>query len=87
MQSIGKAAMIITQSENPKNSLYFMGAQVLHVLMNERFGLIDTLILYNKLNERLQENITFHKFLTTLDWLFIVGLIDISDQGDIKKCF
>lgn len=79
--------MIITQSDHPKNSLYYMGAQVLQALLNERFGLIDTLILYNKLNETHQGNITFHKFITTLDWLFIIGLIDISDQGDIKKCF
>jgi hypothetical protein len=87
MQNTGKTKMIITQSEHPKNSLYYMGAQVLRALMSERFGLIDTLILYKKLNESLQESITFHKFLTTLDWLFILGLIDISDQGDIKKCF
>ena len=79
--------MIITQSEDPKNSLYYLGAQVLRALINERFGLIDTLILYKKIDDSHQENFTFHKFLTTLDWLFMLGLIDISDQGDIKKCF
>lgn len=79
--------MIITQNESPTNSLYFVGAHLITLIRDERFSLIDTMSLYNKAHDYFENGLSFNRFICTLDWLFIAGLIDVNKNGDIKRCF
>lgn len=79
--------MILAQNESPKNSLYYIGALLVRTMSEERFAVIDTLSLYERLKTEKLEGISLSRYLYALDWLFIIGLIELSPTGDIKKCF
>lgn len=78
--------MIIPNSINPSKSLYFLGAELLKIMQNERTTefYIDT--LYWKFKQK--DNISFKKFNLILYWLFIANIIENvgNKKGYIKLC-
>ena len=75
--------MILNKSQ-PSKSLYVVGAKVIQQIKStdSDFYAID---LFNALQEEL--NISFNQFLLTLDWLFLIGVIEHTDTGALRKCF
>lgn len=74
--------MIITE-KFPQKSLYFTGAKLLQFMKtnNIKFQLSD---LYESFTQ--QSSLDFKRFMLTLDWLFLIGLIKTTDDGYIIKC-
>lgn len=74
--------MIITE-RYPQKSLYFLGAMLLEHLAtnNIKFTLMS---LYESFSQKYK--IDFKRFITTLDWLFLIGLVDNTKDGYIVKC-
>lgn len=74
--------MIITE-KFPQKSLYFTGAKLLQYMKANdiKFQLGD---LYESFTK--QSSLDFKRFMLTLDWLFLVGLIRTTDDGYIVKC-
>ena len=79
--------MIMSNSTSPKLSLYFLGAQLILVMKNERSGVLDSYLLYEKLNELLESPISFTHYMYTLNWLHLINAISLTENGDIEKCF
>lgn len=80
--------MILLDANNyPSKSLYVVGALVLQRLQMMRLGRSDVMLLFDDLNSHSSQKFSFDQFMLTLDWLFILGKIDIDKRGDIVKCF
>lgn len=77
--------MIISKDTNPERDLYYLGAKVIEILSNDDDKQLDFFSVFEKL--RSSEMISVHLFILTLDWLFITGVINKLEQGQIEKCF
>lgn len=75
--------MIVTSDISPEKNLYFLGGKILELLPQEEP--IDSLMMFEYLRENYR--ISFPLFMYTLDWLYLADLIDLTQNGDIKKCF
>lgn len=75
--------MILPVDINPTNSLYFTGGLILEKVESQNsFDFFD---LFNKTKE--SRNISLQSFILALDWLFLVGSIELDNKGKIIKCF
>lgn len=74
--------MILPSYISPKNCLYHKGAQVIKILQNE--GELHVAELYEKAKNQ-DEKLSYSLFMLTLDWLFLVAMIEEHD-GMIKLC-
>lgn len=79
--------MIVDRDTKPDKNLYFIGSQVLTCIRTSQFGIIPLEDLYVKLLEERKRDISFEYFLLALDWLFLIGVIESNEDGDILKCF
>lgn len=75
--------MIITE-RYPQDSLYVLGAELLKILKdkNSKYTLFE---LYNIFIEA--RSIELKQFILTLDWLFLINAVNITDDGFISICF
>ena len=76
--------MIISKDINPERDVYYLGAKVIEIIAGEPSH-IDFFDLYKKIHSR--EKISMDLYSLTLDWLYIVGTIENSGKGNIRKCF
>lgn len=75
--------MLINEDINPNNSLYYLGAEVLKSIENKED--FDFMELYKSMNNKY--NISLKLFILTIDWLFLIDAITLSEKGNLKKCF
>ena len=76
--------MIINRDINPKREIYHLGALVLEIITNKPDVEMDFFDIYQDLNEKIKVSVTL--YILTLDWLFILGLIN-KKRETIIKCF
>jgi hypothetical protein len=76
--------MIIGKDVHPERKIYYWGAVVIDCI--RQYENVD--ITYFSLYEELKttNDISINIYSLTLDWLFLLGVID-GDNGIIKKCF
>lgn len=74
--------MLILNERSPNTSLYYLGAKLLNFLTNNSIRKIRLCDLYDRFKS--VEKIGFNRFLLTIDWLFIVGKIELSESGALK---
>ncbi|MFK7983647.1 MAG: ABC-three component system middle component 6 [Saprospiraceae bacterium] len=79
--------MILPIDMNPNQSLYVIGSQIIKELSINPMGILDVNILYGKVNESNGKKLTFNQYLYGLDWLFLLGLIQMHNKTQIEKCF
>lgn len=74
--------MVITEIY-PQDSLYALGAELLKILKDKKtkYTLLE---LYNVFVEI--RSVELKQFILTLDWLFLINAVDITDDGFIAKC-
>lgn len=77
--------MIISKDINPERDYYYLGAKVIQLLEKSKSKNYDYFEAY--LEMKSSENISINLFTLTLDWLYIIGVIDNSEKGYITKCF
>lgn len=77
--------MIISKDINPERDYYYLGAKVIEILSKTDDKEQDYFSTFEELKS--SENISINLFVLTLDWLFLLGVIDKSEKGYIKKCF
>ena len=77
--------MIINNLPSPYKSLYVIGASILLLLRDNKYKIVDPLELYELFK---QENtkISLSYFIYGLDWLYMVGLVNLTESGDIALC-
>lgn len=77
--------MIISKNINPAKDYYFLGAKIIEILSKSENKKYDFFLAYEELKS--SENVSINLFTLTLDWLFIIGVIENSEKGFITKCF
>ncbi|WP_428434057.1 ABC-three component system middle component 6 [Photobacterium profundum] len=77
--------MIINSVTEPKKSLYVIGANIIDIINNSKCDSIDPIDLYNIYIVRIN-NISITYFYLSLDWLYMIELIDVDHVGNIKLC-
>lgn len=76
--------MILNRDIHPQRKIYYLGAIVIDVLKSPDNSGNDFLSLYQQIRKK--EKISMNLFALTLDWLFVLGLIE-NNKGLIQKCF
>lgn len=77
--------MIVKNSSTPLKSLYVVGGRILYVLRDSEFGFMSPLALYERYKENF-EGVSFAYICYALDWLYITGCVELTEQGDISLC-
>jgi len=76
--------MIVSKDISPERDVYYLGARIIDIISVESEP-IDFFDVYKKING--SDGVSMNLYTLTLDWLYIVGVIDNSANGSIKKCF
>lgn len=77
--------MIVSKDTNPTKDLYYLGAKVLGCLETLERKEVDYVSLLNTV--RKEVDISNNLFSLSLNWLYLLGSIELTEQGDIRKCF
>lgn len=77
--------MIIRKDINPERDFYYLGAKTIDALSSFKDDKVDFFSVFNVV--KASEDISINLFTLTLDWLFLLGVIDNSNKGYIVKCF
>lgn len=75
--------MILSRSF-PHASLYLTGYDLISFWKGQS-KIIRPTELYEIFNNQFE--IGFHRFLLTLDWLFLIGGAKLSEDGALERCF
>lgn len=75
--------MLILTERNPETSLYYIGAEILKILSEQDRDLYLSEVYKIFLNKK---TIGLNRIILSLDWLFMNGLIQESEQGKISLC-
>jgi len=77
--------MIISRDTNPAKDLYYAGGLILQYFIKDSIKTITPYrLIQNLKNEcKLSTNIIY----LSLDWLYIIGSIDLNENGEIVTCF
>ncbi|WP_407320924.1 ABC-three component system middle component 6 [Dickeya ananatis] len=72
---------MITIDTDPKANPVYIGSVVLRIFQNNDSMTIEISRLYDLVNAALE--LSFDLFLYSLDWLFIIGAIELDGNGGI----
>ena len=75
--------LVIRNDIKPESNIYYLGAMVLKYLQTNNRINIERFIA-NINNEF--PSISINQILYTLDWLYILNLIDLLEEGELIKC-
>jgi len=76
--------MIVSRDINPERDVYYIGAKIIDIISVESEP-VDFFNTYKIINA--SDGVSMNLYALTLDWLYIVGVIENSGGGNIKKCF
>lgn len=77
--------MILNKTIHPERDLYYLWSKIIEAMSlfnQEEFDYFELFISLNK-----QTKISLNLYSLSLDWLFIIGVIEKSNNWLIKKCF
>lgn len=74
--------MLLPDSIHPEQSIYYNGAFVLQTLRERR--VMDLLDLY--LDTQKYRQMTMPVFVLCLDWLYLLNLVSLNNQGSVELC-
>jgi hypothetical protein len=77
--------MIVSKHIHPERDLYYLGAKTIEILNSSGKDEWDYFDLFSDLNR--QQKVSINLFSLVLDWLFILQVVQKSNNGEIKKCF
>lgn len=75
--------MLVPDNVNPKLTIYYNAAFVLKILLQEE-QVAKILPLYELIIKNKKMSLPI--FLLSLDWLYLLDLVDINEQGEIALC-
>jgi hypothetical protein len=74
--------MLVPDNIHPEQTIYFNGAFVLKAIQKHR--VMDMLDLY--IQAKSEREMSMPVFLLCLDWLFLLGLVTLNNQGKVELC-
>ncbi|MDN2488492.1 hypothetical protein MML63_23005 [Kosakonia sacchari] len=72
---------MITIDTDPKANPIYIGGLILRIFRANDSRVIEISLLYDMVNDLLE--LSFDLFLYSLDWLFVIGTIQLDRNGDI----
>ena len=74
-------SMLIPDNICPEDTIYFNGAKVLQVILEEkRLAIADLYVILKK-----KSDISFATMLLCLDWLYLMDCIEVNN-GEVVLC-
>jgi len=77
--------MIVSKDINPERDFYYLGAKIIEIISQSNDKNVDFFDTYEQLSN--SEEISINLFTLTLDWLYLLGVINKTKKGIIVKCF
>lgn len=74
--------MLLPDNIHPEQSIYYNGAFVLQALNEQR--VMNMLDLYASIQD--YRKMSMPVFVLCLDWLFLLNLVSLNDQGGVELC-
>jgi hypothetical protein len=74
--------MLLPDNVRPENCIYYNGAFVLQAMQKKPSQDMIELYLHSK---KLKE-MSMPVFVLCLDWLFLLNLVTLNDQGRVELC-
>lgn len=74
--------MLLPDNIHPEQSIYYNGAFVLQALSEQR--VMNMLDLYASIQD--YRKMSMPVFVLCLDWLFLLNLVSLNDQGGVELC-
>lgn len=78
--------MIVSDVIKPSQTLYYLGAKLLECMNLNAYSHVDILELYDEFTA-LNNKVSFTQYIYTLNWLYLLGLVDANENGDLILCF
>lgn len=78
-----KQAMLLPDNINPENTIYYNGAIVLKILQEKTE--VSFLDLFGYAKEK--KEMSFATYILCLDWLYLIGVAFLNNEGDVVLCF
>lgn len=75
--------MLLPDNILPENSIYYNASFVLQSLQKKKEQKIFD--LYQNVIE--EKNMSFPVFILSIDWLYLLNLVLLNENGEIKLCF
>ncbi|WP_017347143.1 ABC-three component system middle component 6 [Pantoea sp. A4] len=76
---------MINNLQYPEKSLYVIGAKIIDVFKSNIYASKNIISLHDDY-ESLHGNISYPYFIYALDWLFIIGLVNLNKKGELTLC-
>lgn len=74
--------MLLPDNIHPEDSVYYNGAFVLQAAQNNPVS--DLLDLYQQVKQ--SKKMSMPVFVLCLDWLFLLDILTLNDQGRVELC-
>lgn len=74
--------MLLPDNINPEQTIYYNGSFVLKVITG--LGVSNLLDLYMRTIQ--EKEMTMSVFTLCLDWLFLIGMIELNPNGMVALC-
>ena len=74
--------MLVPDNIHPEQTIYFNGAFVLKAIQDNRMmGMLDLYI-----QTTAEREMSMPVFVLCLDWLFLLNLVTLNEQGKVELC-
>lgn len=74
--------MIINKDEKPKNTIYYIAACIYEVITTVNIS--EVIQIFEYITYEFNLEINYQMFLLSLNFLFLIGRIEINEQGEVK---
>ncbi len=74
--------MLLPDNIHPENTIYYNGAIVLQVLQKQpKQNILELFQVVKKVR-----NMSFPIFILCLDWLYLINVAILNENGDVELC-
>lgn len=74
--------MLLPDNIHPENSIYYNGGIIIkEVKMKNNLNILE---LYSKVKK--EYSMSFSIFLLSLDWLYLINILEINEMGCVVLC-
>ncbi|WP_269789192.1 ABC-three component system middle component 6 [Streptococcus mitis] len=77
--------ILLDKNSSPQNTVFYLSSIIYGVMIDK--NRIDSIQLYNEVNQKLNEKVNFTTFILAIDFLFLLDMFDVSAEGDIYSVY
>ena len=77
--------ILLDKNSSPHNTVFYLSSIICGVMIDK--NRIDSIQLYNEVNQKLSEKVNFTTFILAIDFLFLLDMLDVSAEGDIYSVY